>query len=77
MRYWYGIPPTHRTCAARGHIVVGGLGHGQHPRPEVVNIEAVQLQLQGNGPDVRPETDEGVGGGADPIADVLGIGQRR
>lgn len=68
--------PNQPTGASECHVVVGGLGHRQHAGAEMVDVEAVQLELQHHRPDVGPEAHERVRRGTDPVADVLSVRQR-
>ena len=57
--------------------VVDGLHHGDEAGRGVGDGEALDVQLQGNRPHVGVETEEAMGGGSQPLAQVLGVGHRR
>mmetsp|Transcript_18144 Transcript_18144/g.26196 ORF Transcript_18144/g.26196 Transcript_18144/m.26196 type:complete len:223 (+) Transcript_18144:2660-3328(+) len=55
---------------------VGGLGHGQDARAEVIRVEVLDVNVQRNGTHVGGEVIDAVRGGSDPVAHVSSVGQR-
>ena len=60
-----------------GYRVVGRLGHRDDTRRVVRHVEALDVELKRDGPDVGVEVKGGVGAGAQPLRDVLAVAQRR
>mmetsp|Transcript_57678 Transcript_57678/g.103594 ORF Transcript_57678/g.103594 Transcript_57678/m.103594 type:complete len:900 (+) Transcript_57678:1228-3927(+) len=60
-------------------VVLDGLvdwpAHGKKPGRAMVDVEALDDHLQRDSPHVRREVEETCAAGADPLADVLGVGQ--
>mmetsp|Transcript_49716 Transcript_49716/g.133064 ORF Transcript_49716/g.133064 Transcript_49716/m.133064 type:complete len:208 (+) Transcript_49716:1792-2415(+) len=63
-----------------GRVVLDGLvhrpAHCQQPRGPVVDVETLDHHLQRHSPHVRREVEETGAAGSDPLAHVLGVGQR-
>mmetsp|Transcript_20226 Transcript_20226/g.41320 ORF Transcript_20226/g.41320 Transcript_20226/m.41320 type:complete len:682 (-) Transcript_20226:1713-3758(-) len=58
------------------HGVVGGLAHGEQPTGHVRDVVALDVNLERYRPHVGVEVEEAVVRAADPLGEVLGIGER-
>mmetsp|Transcript_23096 Transcript_23096/g.68644 ORF Transcript_23096/g.68644 Transcript_23096/m.68644 type:complete len:229 (+) Transcript_23096:2044-2730(+) len=65
-----------RPPARRMHVDgrVGGPAHGLHARVKVVDVKALDVDLQRHRPHARREVEQPVRAGADPLAHVLCVG---
>lgn len=54
--------------------VVRRPGHGQQPGSRVRHVQALDVELERDGANVRVEVERAVGAAAEPVGDVLGVG---